>query len=476
MVNQSFSWDQFQSPQPTQPQPEKQEEKPSTQKKEFSWGELQNTSTYQGKPDPTADESTFGYLLRNAISHTARAYEGSIGKYGNVEKLVRTAIAKAPSAFGLLGKSIYELVGKENWEKFFLGEKGDSHLLATPEDIRQLTEMGTGDYTKPKTKNEKRTQELSGDIGSLGGGPSATVGRTLVNKLGIPAAANAAKGAVEELGFGEDKGNWTKMAAWLSLSLLNNVNGAAYAAGMMNQGRQGFGPNVSANVPRYEGSINRHARSFLQGDPRSSLAQQQVAGIRDDIASGRTTMADLMNRYDAINAAKRDRGLFDLSKIDRASARRNIDQVKIAVKDEIEHLGRSNPQALQSWQDGIKAFSVIHRSNSFTNSVQEALTGPYAKLLSTPVAGLFGGSLYGAAKAPGMVIGGAAIAPALYKTAQVGFRVWNDPNLSFYYWNALNFLRQENHGAFIKNFVELDKEYDKKYGKSSIKKPDKKKR
>ncbi len=440
-----MSWESFQgnnsgfqdqSQDQGQPQ-EPQQESPS------SWDQFQTTQTYQGDPDPTADESTWGYLTRIVSSNLARGTEHFIGRAGDIEQFVRKVTPKGST--GLLGDSLIELMGRETF-------------FPTSEEIKQnVTFNLTGDYTKPKTKAEARLQDLSGDIGSMGRG-TGTIRRQLVNKLGIPVASNAAKATVEELGFGEDTANWTKMAAMLGLTLLNNVNAPAYAANLMNEGRNGFGPGVTANVPRYENALNRASRPLLQGDPRSALAQQQVAGIRNDIASGQTTMSDLMRRYDAINAAKRDRGLFELRPGDRRAAIANINRVRDSVRSEIEHLGRANPQALESWQNGVNAFSTIHRSNSIANFADRLLTGPYSK---AAVSALFGTASYKAPLAMGTA--GAASAAA-YKSGQVAFRVWNDPNLARYYWEAMSAASRNDAAAFSSNFNKLNKGYEKKYG------------
>jgi len=222
--------------------------------------------------------------------------------------------------------------------------------------------------------------------------------------------------------------------------LISGVNANQFAAGMVNQGRNGFNNNLRVSVPRYEGDLNQVSRRMLQGDPRSALAQQQIAGIRNDIQNGQTSMRDLMTRYDAINAAKRDRGLFELGRTDRNAAIRNINDVLGVVRNEITTLGRANPQALRSWQDGMAAYATIHRSNAIKNTVESWMTGPYAKFAQTATGGLFLGGVGGAAYKGLAAYGAGASAgtQAIYKTGQVAYRVTQDPNLRRYYWNSVN--------------------------------------
>jgi hypothetical protein len=463
MVAQAFSWNNFQK---NEDQPKidsglatQSQLDPEIEPQKMSWGNFQNTSTYQGKPDPTADESSLGYLGRNIASNAARAAESYLGRFGNIQEVVGNVLTKYPGSMGLAGKALSEWMGPKGWETFIKGKEGSplNPQLPTSSKLREVTESVTGEYTKPKTKNEKKLQEFTGDIAGMGRRIGNTATQQLVNNLGIPAAANAAKAAVEGLGFSEEQGTWTKLAAWTALSLANTVNAPAYAASLMNEGRNGFGPNVVANVPRYQNQVNATSRNMLQGDPRSALAQQQLAGINNDIQNGQTSMRDLMNRYDAINSAKRDRGLFSLTAGDRRAAIRNINQVRDTVRGEIQHLGASNPQALQSWQNGVQSFAVIHQSNAITNMVERHLTNP---IIKSGVAGIFGAGIY---KAPAVGAGIAATGAAAHKAGQVLYRVTNDPTLARYYWNAINAASRGNEGAFVKNFNDLNKSYEKKF-------------
>jgi hypothetical protein len=487
MVNNQFSWENFQTNNSQKPQfqstpvqsieedtypPIQEDVQP--QENNYSWGQFLNTSTYQGKPDPTEDESTFGYLARNLVSNTARLFENinPVARVGNMQELLQNVTSKIPETTGILGKALHSFMGQEKWDKMIYGNEL-SPKVPTSRDLKEVTDTLTGGYTKPKTKVEEGVQDFSSDVGSvIGAGrftrnrlgmPEISRTRSLVNNLGIPAASNTAKAVVEDLGFGEDKANWTKLAAWTSLSLMNNVNASAYAANLMNRGRTAFSPLLGANIPRYQGNINTVSRQMLHGDPRSSLAQQQLNGIYNDIQNGQTSMRDLMNRYDAINAAKRDKGLFQLGRSDRRAAIRNIDTVRHAVRREIEELGQANPEALENWRNGVQAFAVIHQSNAMTNWIQSIAKGPYSKILTGPIAGLFGVSGYGAAKVPMVGLTASTITPALYKGGQVAYRVWNDPSLSRYYWEALNAARQQNQDVFIRKYDSLNKEYERKY-------------
>jgi hypothetical protein len=472
------------------------QEKPEAQKPQ--WGIFQSPTTYQGEPDPTEDEDLLGYTVRNLSTNASRLGEQYFGRFGNVEKMGKDILTNFPQSAGVIGWALSKLMGQENWEKLVKGpedqsmalglvgqylpdllggEKEKHQIFPTSKKLKEFSERETGGYTKAKTKGEEKFQEFTEDVGATLSGSrikNSSAKQIGINNILIPAAANVTKKIVEDFGFGQDKANMAKMAVWMPLTLAANVNASKYAANLTNQGRQGFSSNLTANIPRYQNQINQVSRNMLQGDPRSALAQQQLAGINNDIASGQTSMQSLMTRYDAINAAKRDRGLFQLGKTDRDAAIYNINQVLGAVREEIEILGQSNPQALQSWQNGIQAFSTIHKSKAMTNWVESIAKGPYAKILSAPAAALFGVTSYGGLKSP-LIAGPSSVAgPALYKVGQTIYRMWNDPNLADYYWKSISAALKEDVPAFINNFNKLNKNLEKsdsvkKKGKSKEK-------
>lgn len=448
--------------------------KPEGQKPE--WGNFNTPMTYQGKKDPTADESNLGYFIRNASANAARFAERFAGGYGDLEKFAADTLVSIPEYGGAVGWAISQLVGKDNWEKFVRGNK-NVQMFPTSNQLQDLTLQATGDYTKPKTPNEARLQETSGDFGSVLSGRIGFPNRfnpiSTRRMLIAPAAANVTKKIAMDNGFGEETANKVKMLTWLPLTLSNSINAPEYASNLMNQGRQGIPQGLNVNTQRMLNRLRQIETdpNFLFSDPRSALARSQLDAIRRDIANGQTSVRSFMNAYDGVNAAKRNRGMFDLNRTDRNFARRQIDRVRDAVRDEIMESATNFPDALNSWQNGLQAWSVIHQSNAFKNFVENLATGPYAKILSGPALGLFGIGGYGLKQAP-LVAGtlGAGAAGA-YKAGQTLYRVNQSPVLSNYYWNALDAASRENAPTFISNYEKLNKalEENENKGKKSKK-------
>jgi len=441
----------------------KDQEKPEAEKPQ--WGNFQSPQNYQGPIDPTADEGMFEYLTRNFVANASRVVEQVAGRYGNIEKFAKDTLTNVPQTGGIIGWAISELVGPEKWETMVRGMPGQQQLAPTSKQFKEASERITGGYTSPKTKGESKFQEFTEDVGAaINPSRVPTVRNFALNNLLTPAASNVVKQTVNELGFGEDKANLAKMAVWLPLSLAFNVNGPQYASELMNRGRNGFPNNLQANVPRLQQRLDTAANShlLLHSDPRSALARQALAGVERDIANGQTNVRSLLTMYDGVNAASRNRGLFELgSRGDQAFARRAINEVRNVLRDEIRDVAANHPQALNDWRNGIQAWATIHQSNAITNWVKETAKGPYAKLLTGPAAALFGIGSYGASSHPGIALATSATTASAYKTGQVLYRMWNSPVLSDYYWRAISAAQSENLPAFINNYNKLNDKLEK---------------
>lgn len=431
-----------------------------------SIADLKTPSTYQGPPDPTAEESTLGYFGRQIAMNASRIGEQIGGRFGNLEKAGKSILTSFPSTGGILGWAMEKLVGPEKYEQLISGKTPEQkQMLPTSEQLKGISQTMTKGYTKPKTKGEEKFQGLTEDIASTLRGRVPTLRDVAVNNLGIPAAANIIEKIVDDNGFGKDKATTFKLGAWTLFSLLGNVNANQYASQLMNQGRNGIPVNLNFDRTRLTGRLNTLSRDpqILFSDPRSALARQEIDAVLRDMRNGQFTTRSLMNTYDGINAAKRNRDLFSFTRNDQNFARRQIDKVRDVVRDEIMTSGAAHPQALENWSNGVQAWSTIHRSQAISNYVQELAQGPYRKIIAGPATALFGVGAYGATKLPAfMSTGGTAAAAGAYKAGQIAYRVYDDPRLAQYYWNAIGAANAQNAPAFINNYQKLNKELEKK--------------
>jgi hypothetical protein len=433
---------------------------------EYSWGQFDTpTSFFEAKEDEK--ESNLGMITRNLTANLFRIGEQVSGRYGNMIEFGKSVLENYPSTAGLLGQALYSFVGPEKWKSMIRGpEDALSMKVPTSEDVKKLTKAATGEYTEPRGSKEKAVQEFVSDASATISGGRPTARSLAINTLGIPAAANAVKQIVGGLGFGEDKAILSKLGAWTALSLLGNVNGREYATQQVRQARDTLPHNLTVDLNRYLPRLNALEQRFLASDPRSQAARQQINAIRQDIQNGQISIHDLFTQYDGINAVKNTRGFFEIGQgPQRAAATRNLDEVRHVVRDMIEETGNQYPQAIHQWRNGMQSLAVIHQSQRMTNWIKNTLTGEYGKLAGSAVAGLFGAGAY---HNPATAVVGAAGAAAAYKTYQVAHRVWNDPRLSQYYWNAISAAQAQNNEAFIKNMNALDREYKEKEKKNSF--------
>jgi hypothetical protein len=355
-----------------------------------------------------------------------------------------------------------KLMGQERWEKMIRGKEGQEQIFPTSEQLKNLSYDLTSGYTKPKTEGEEHFQKYVEDIGStVNPGRGFNVRNIAVNNLGIPVASNIVGDIIENIGYGKEKGIIGKLGTWLGLSLLGNVNAPRYASELTNQGRNGIPQNINFDTQRMLNRLDQVDRRLLSVDPRTALARETSANLRRDIANGQMSARSLMTSYDGINAAKRNRGMFELSRPDRNFARGAIDQVLHATRDEIMQAGNAYPQALESWRNGIQAWAVIRQSNAITNTVEQWAKGPYSKVIAGPAAALFGVGTYSGIKSPLVSIPLSVGVPAAYKTAQTAYRAWQDPRLARYYWNAILDAQQENAPSFMKNYIKLNEGLEK---------------
>lgn len=438
-------------------------------KSEFSWGSFDTSSSYY-KAESEKKTDAVSDFTRIISSGIMRFGEAAGGKYADMVEFGKSSLENFPSIAGPIGAAIESFVGPEKWKQMIRGPEDETLgnlKLPTTQNLRGITEKLTGDYTKPKGSKEKAFQEFVSDVGSVASGRAPTLTRHATNKIAIPLTANAVKQTVDYLGFGEDKANAAKIATWLPLSLLGNVNGRQYASQQVGDARRALPNHLRLDLNRYLQRIDALENQFLAGDPRSEIALKQLGFMRQDILKGQTSIHEAMTRYDAINATKQTKGFFELNRGPlRDAASHNIDQVRHAVRDMILETGRAYPDALQQWTNGIQSLAVIHTSNRLTNFAKETLKGPYGKIGAAAVGSLFGLTGY---HHP-IVTGALSTAGAMtYKTGQVAYRVWEDPQLRTYYSKAITAAIAEDAPVFIKNMQKLDAEYKEKEKKKSFK-------
>lgn len=414
------------------------------------------------------DEGTLEWAARNVAGNIASSGSAVAGTPGDYQE-VASALVDAN-----IGPYIKDIFGETAYNALTtLADWAMPVKFPTSKGIKEKIDTATGGYTAPKTKNEERLQNLTGDISStatstLGYGKSViSTGRKLGTAALSAIAGNAGKVAAEELGASEGKAEVAKMMIGMSVSLAGLLSPRNYANSLMNIGRQGFGPYNAANPHRLYAHVRNYQRRLIGTDPATSFAHATSSDILKDIRGGKTSMQSLMSMYDGINRKMRDAGMFQMGKADRKVAKHHLTGVKNILKNEINKVGQSNPPALKAWNDGLKASAIVHETQWAGNLANEWIqTAKLAKVAPYGMASLFTGGVMGAAAKLGVPQVGAALSPAItagIKTTQVLSRIYKSPELAKYYFSALGELTARNQVEFSKNYDNLIREYNKKY-------------
>ena len=467
----NFDWSQFQRMAPQQPEnvqaPARDEPSLSQQlppEGTFQWGNFKTPSTYQATNEN--DERLDQFLFRNFAANLGKVTTTVAGMPGNLESAGR-------KTFGAVGNAIKSLIGEKAWQKtgqagapiFEQAEK--TQLLPTSQELFEKANKEAGGMLSPRSRAEAVTQNITEDVtaslmpfGKFGSTPM----RQFVNHVATPIAANIAQESVKQLRFGDKAADITKAGIWTGLTLATNINAKAHASELMNRGREGIPDNVYANVHDLQTDLRNLARNnnFVVADPRSQLARKAINDIESQLANGQGSIRSLMSTYDGINALRRSKDMFDMTRADQAFARSRIADVQKVLRKHITDMRSVYPEAIESWENGLSAWGTIHTSDFIVNKIEELIRSPVGKQVSKAALPAFGiGSGAGIASNPAIAGAGAVGLGTLYKGGQVGYRIATNPVLSRYYWNAAAAAAKGNTGMLAKSLDKLGKALEK---------------
>lgn len=484
-------WEQFETPRNEyfeehpefgqQYSPDESIETTPPQSKEVFEDNWNNFQSPESMDYQNIDESGLEWFGRNATSGLVSAGSSYLGKYGDIQELIEQVTINYPAiTTGLMGLTIKSLVGEDKWKDLILGGRNpDRYSDLSPEErkkaisqsgefkfpssqaTREFADKYIGDYIKPKTKNEEQYQELMSDIGSLGklkpkGMSWAKYG---YNMLGIPFSANAVKSLADTLGFSEFGSQVAKAVSTLALSIGGNVDAKAYLSKKANNLRKTLPNTNPIDWNKFSNNLKKSVKKMIPGDEASKDALSQYGSIIAQMENGQNSLGDLITRYDAINRVKNSRGMFDLGKSSRKLATENLDKIRLNTKEAIKN-SINDPKKFKEWEDLQRSFAVMHESQKITRKIANLARSPEGKVLAGPVGALFGLSTYTSPALTGFV---PAAGYGIYKTGQVAYRIYSDPQLAKYYWNSLNAVANDNFPLFLKEYKKLNNSYEKKY-------------
>lgn len=357
-------------------------------------------------------ENPYQTTKREVLSHGARLLEGLGGSIGGLLN-------------ALSGEAYFDDKGE-------LLPEDKVKMLPNASELHEFTKEKTGKYLEPKSELSKNTQEAATDIG----GSLPIPGLSAFAKLLIPAAGQSGKALVKHQGGTETQGDIAKLGIMGFLSLANIGNAPQMARRAYNEAMNMVpqGTLISAQPTERALQTIRNQSWFRTGRTTAKgPAFDEINRIEATINNGAIDAHDAMQIRRDINEAKKKLGAFNYEPgIDKATARRHLDQVDNAMRDSLNQYGNTqNPRWLDQYNRANEAYAVTQRSRQIQDVIA---ANPYTKPLQSDMAKtLFHlGGASAISQAPAVLTAAAPVA-GIAKGVQIMNRMIRSPLLRNYY-------------------------------------------
>lgn len=362
-----------------------------------------------------------------------------------------------------LGGGIGSLLNALSGEVYFNdnGELANHEvpMLPSTSELREFTKEKTGKKYEPKTKTAKEFHEAATDIGSaiaLPGGWAA--------KLLFPIMGQGVKALAKHQGATEKEADLTKLGFMMTATLANIGNAPRMARNAYNEAVNMIpqGTRIPTRYLSQEITALRNRPWFRTGRTTSKgPAMDELNRIEDSIQHGSMDAHNAMQIRRDINEARKKLGAFNYEPgIDKAAARRHLDEVDEVLRTNIERWGQQNrPDWLRAYERANQAYAVTQRSQQLrdiiqSNSITKPLQSQTAKVLF---------NLGGASTLMHFPSAAGAVVPLVAgaKGIQIINRMSRSPLLRNYYLRVLASAGARNAGAMNNALERFDKEAKK---------------
>jgi hypothetical protein len=417
-----------------------------------------------------ASRSYLGKLWQNVSGLGARGLEAAGGIPADLKSFADFMLVDLPEkALGDMPKYRQFITGnpkkpgQEGYEEY---ESIKGFHLPTSEEIKhKVTKPLTGEYTEPRSKDQKFYQDTIQDIVRFfAPGTSANRFTRLspASKVAIPIYANMGKEISKDLGFSPSTQELVKMGLMLGMDLHGRSNTRGYAGYLINEAERMVRPGQMMNARHIEHRLNQVEANLRRGgtDPSTTRALQTIQEVRDRIHNGQIETADLMAFRRRLNSVIESGGGYDVPGASRPAWTRNMQRVKNRIIGSVDReLRRTNPEAARLWREGNQAFSVFAQSNRMGNWMRrQAARNPIAsqalKLMMGPAAYHAGESIMAALPKAALA---AVPTYGAIKAYQITTRAMRSPTIRQHYRNVMNAAARENSILFNESMKKLDK-------------------
>lgn len=375
---------------------------------------------------------------RETISHGLRALEGLGGSIGGLLNL-------------LSGEAYFDESGEL--------AKHEVPMLPSASKLREFTKEKTGKKFEPKGEFSKQTQEYITDVGAslpLPGGWFA--------KLLIPAGGQSIKYGLQKQGVSEQNSEIAKQGFMLLSSIANIGNAPQIARNAYSEAINLIPQGTRMSMRPISNGLNRIKNQpwFRTGRTTSKgPAMDEIKRIEEAIQHGSSDVHDILQIRKDINEARKKLGAFHYEPgMDKASARRYLDEVDEVVREGLEDFGNGfDPKWYQQYERANQAYGVTQRSIQLqdfinSNAITKGLQSQSAKILFNI------GGAQAVMNAPSLIAGAAAVAPAI-KGIQVMNRMIRSPVLRNHYLDVLKQASLQNAAAMNRALQKFDDESKK---------------
>lgn len=384
---------------------------------------------------------------RHAARSGARAAEAILGTPGDIFGTIESGLGGGAKLLGMPEEKVEKALKIAR----FLSPMG--RLPTSTELKEQVTEPLTGEFLKPRGKAEEFADEIVGDAAAMilsRGRPikSKRYLKGILGSFGVSAGANTASEAAGLAGAGEKTQMAVKVGSMLVLGSLGKGKPERYVNKLYKEANDTIKHNPSVDATGLVKSVTRlyHELSEGLGAPSEIAVMTKIEKLLAKVKNGKITVKELM-------ASKRSLS-EDMSKVifesaDRAAksrARKLFKKVSSDIRQEIDAYGKKNPKFGKAYKDAEEGFGALAQSQKVGNFIHKNAKYSPASVLLYPLVGALGKATFPAL----------AASAGLYKTAQIGYRLYKSSALRTHYKNVLKYAAQENAPAMNRSLKKLD--------------------
>lgn len=357
---------------------------------------------------------------------------------------------------GTIGAFMNALSGEAHFDDNGELLKTEVPKFPSTSELREFTKKQTGKKYEPKTPFGKEAHEAATDIGT-----NAPIPGAWMQKILTPIFGQSVKAFAKNQGATENEADMYKLGTMMMTTVASLGNAPAMARQAYTQAANMIPQGTRMATRGLQTAINnlRNQPWYRTGrNATKGPAFDELTRIEGAIQHGSMDVHDAMQIRRDINNARKRLGAFNYEPgIDKAQARRHLDQVDDALREGMEHYGNtSNPEWLRNYERANQAYAVTQRSRQLQDYIQSSAIGNAVKSNTAKTLFHLGGAS-ALTQAPALLAGAIPVAAGA-KGLQIINRMIRSPVLRNHYIEVLTQAAAQNAGAMNRALERFDKE------------------